>query len=612
MDKWYRGRLTGLRLTLTVLWVAFKAALLSLAASSLPSLEGVLGGRRRSEHGGLTLVRASVGPSLGAEVSATAGSIAVDFPHTSEHRQRRTAGASFGNRIGIWLRTHAVELSIVGCVAVALGTVHAWGMARYPAFFDDEGTYVSQAYAVNHLGALAPYTYWYDHPPLGWILLAGWNRVIPSFGADTLAVAEGRQFILAVFIVSACLVYLISRRMGVRRSFAAFATLLFGLSPLAVHYQRMVLLDNIAVAWVLAAFALVLTPKRRLAAYAVAGLCFGCATLTKETFLLFLPALLVGIWHHAAGPTRRFALTVFSTTFVGTAGFYPLFALLRGELLEGDGHTSLMYGVHFQLSRQGAGSLLDADSGARHLVEDWLHHDPIVLVLGIALIPLLLAMRRYRLIGIALFVPVGMALRPDGYVPAMYVIGLIPFAALAIAAGCEALATVASRYSARLPRGQRLAVLLATVAIIAVPSAVAAPRWVESDLRQLQTNDVSATAQAVDWLTAHVSRESTLLTDDTIWTDLVARGYSPDRTVWFYKLDLDPSVQVPWWKFDYVVRTNLLAGNLYWLPHSKQVIDRSATVAVFTSNSERIEIRRVLKPPQHVVTRGDRVFRGRS
>ncbi|WP_158277089.1 hypothetical protein [Serinibacter arcticus] len=33
-----------------------------------------------------------------------------------------------------------------------------------PQFIDDEGTYTAQAYAVERLGELTHYTYWYDHP----------------------------------------------------------------------------------------------------------------------------------------------------------------------------------------------------------------------------------------------------------------------------------------------------------------------------------------------------------------------------------------------------------------------------------------------------------------
>jgi hypothetical protein len=64
-------------------------------------------------------------------------------------------------------RALVLDLSIVGLLAGIVGVVHAWGMGRYPRFTDDEGIYVSQAWAVGKLHALAPYTYWYDHPPLG-------------------------------------------------------------------------------------------------------------------------------------------------------------------------------------------------------------------------------------------------------------------------------------------------------------------------------------------------------------------------------------------------------------------------------------------------------------
>jgi len=357
-----------------------------------------------------------------------------------------------------------------------------------------------------------------------------------------------------------------------------------------------VLLDNIAVFWLLAAYALALTPKRRLPAYPAAGLCLACAALTKETFLLFVPAIALAVFQRAAGPTRRFAFMIFSTVFVLAAGFYPLFALLRGEFFEGSGHVSLMYGVTFQLGR-GSGSVFNADSGSRQLVESWLHLDPLLLAVGIACIPLLLAVRRYRTLGVGLLVPVAMLLRPDPYIPAMYIIGIIPFAALAIAAASELLAGRLTRWADRVPRLRRLSAVLGVAVVIAVPSALAAPRWTSGDWHQARTDDVSVTRHALDWLDTHAGRQSTILVDDTVWTDLVARGFSPRRTVWFFKLDLDPAVRTPWWKFDYVVATNFFVGNLYKLPASKKVFDHSIAVATFTSRNERIEIRRVIKPP---------------
>ena len=58
-----------------------------------------------------------------------------------------------------------------------------------PAATDDEGTYLAQAWAVQHGQGLAHYTYWYDHPPLGWIQLAGLSWVPALFFPDLIAVA---------------------------------------------------------------------------------------------------------------------------------------------------------------------------------------------------------------------------------------------------------------------------------------------------------------------------------------------------------------------------------------------------------------------------------------
>jgi hypothetical protein len=488
-------------------------------------------------------------------------------------------------------------------------------MGHYPAFFDDEGAYVSQAWAVDKLHALAPYTYWYDHPPLGWILLAGWAKLVPTFGASLYSIAAARTFMLAVLITSACLLYVVARRLGLRRVFTAFAVLLFSLSPLAVHYQRMVFLDNIAVGWLLAALALALTPARRLSAYAFAGICFACAVLTKETFLLFLPALTLAVWHGAHGQTRRFAVGIFASLFVLTAAFYPLFAILRGELLEGAHHTSLMYGVHFQLTRQGGGSLLDSHSAIRGLLDAWLRLDPILLGTAVLLMPVGLLVRRIRPVALGLVIPVAMIARPGGYVPAMYVIGLLPFAALTIAAVADWLwrpGAIISAASARAgwprfaSRGVATAATLAAVALIGGVSALAGPRWARADHEQMRMDDTAPARAAIDWLTARAGRSDRLLVDDTVWTDLVERGFDQRRTIWFFKLDLDPAIRLRWSQFDYVVRSNLLADHLYELPKVRQVFDHSRLVTVFQSHGDRIEIRRVIKPRRAAGSRARR------
>jgi 4-amino-4-deoxy-L-arabinose transferase-like glycosyltransferase len=503
-----------------------------------------------------------------------------------------------------WIRSRSTDLAIVGVLAGVVGLVHAWGSGRYPAFSDDEGIYVSQAWAVEKLHALAPYTYRYDHPPLGWILLAGWAKLVPTFGASLYAVAEARRFILAVVITSACLVYVVARRLALQRVFAAFAVLLFGLSPLALHYQRMVLLDNIAVGWLLAAFALALTPARRLWAYALAGACFAAAVLTKETFLLFLPGLALAVWQAAAPQTRRISLCVLVGVFVLVSGLYPLLALFHGELLDSSHNPSLMQGVRFQLTRPGGGSVFDAHSGTRSIVDTWLNLDPIVLGTGLMLIPLGICLRRLRPIALGLAIPVAMIARPGGYLPGQYVIGILPFAALMIAAVADWLWRARTEVRASSARGEssrvasrRIATAAAVtaIALVVAVTALAAPRWARDDREQMQTDDAAPTRAAVSWLAEHAARTDRILVDDTVWTDLVERGFDHKRTIVFWKLS---GTRLHWSQFDFFVRSNVLGGDLRWAPKTRQVLGHSRTVAIFQNRDQRIEIRRVTNSPK--------------
>jgi hypothetical protein len=92
--------------------------------------------------------------------------------------------------------------------------------------------------------------------------------------------------------------------------------------------------------------------------------------------------------------------------------------------------------------------------------------------------------------------------------------------------------------------------------------------------------------------------------DNTVWTDLVERGFARERTVWFYKLDLDPAVRIPWQRFDYVVSTNMLVGNLDRLPRSREVYANSAPVVRYAQGDEVVEIRRLDPPVGRSVTAG--------
>lgn len=473
---------------------------------------------------------------------------------------------------------------LVGLLVGALAVVHALGMSSSPAWFDDEGTYVSQAWAVQTLQELAPYTYWYDHPPLGWLLIAAWTWPTQAFDR-TWSVVAGRELMLVVHVVSCLLVYVLARRLGLRRGFAALAVGLFSLSPLALHYQRMVLLDNIAVAWLLAAFALAASPSRRLAAIAGSGACFAAAVLSKETTLLVLPALLVHVWLHADPRTRAVCLAVFGSLFALVVGFYPLYATLKGELVPGEGHVSLADAISFQLfTRASSGAVWDPGSDAYAIVRSWLRLDPWLPIVGGSAAVLLLPARRLRGVALALVLPAVMLLRP-GYLPIPYVIALLPFAALAAAALLD-----------RAWRAPRLGPA-ATATALVLGGILVVPAWASSLERRIRPEAPSPAARAATWAEAHVPHRDRLIVDNTVWVDLVERGFPARNVVWFWKLDLDPGVSdlYPggYRDFDYVLSSEIMRASEQ-APVTRRAIERSCLVARFGRGDTRVEVRRIV------------------
>jgi hypothetical protein len=107
-------------------------------------------------------------------------------------------------------------------------------------------------------------------------------------------------------------------------------------------------------------------------------------------------------------------------------------------------------------------------------------------------------------------------------------------------------------------------------------SALAAPRWLHSDLEQMRMDDSAPTRAAVNWLAMHAVRTDRVLVDDTVWTDLVERGFNHKRTIVFWKFDRDPAIRLRWSQFNYFVRSNALAGDLEWVPKTRQVLKHIA------------------------------------
>ena len=464
--------------------------------------------------------------------------------------------------------------------------------------FDDEGTYLAQAWAVLTRGELAHYTYWYDHPPLGWLLIVPWMWVTNGFGGESILLAGRLQMVL-VSGGCALLVYLIARRIGFRRPFALIALLLFAFSPLSMHFHRMVLLDNFAVALFLVSVLLLLSPRRPMWSQQAGVITFAISVLTKETMLLLAPVVFMLLWQGSSGHNRRYSLTLGTSLFFSVLFLYPLLSILKGELLPGDGHVSLVEAIRWQLvGRPSGGSVFDTTSATFDTVESWLTLDPWLPGLGVLALPVSLFVRRLRPFAVGVAMMMIAVIRP-GYVPLMFVVAALPLLSLMIA-GVLDLAWAGRKGDHSVWRFEELGRITRPLILAGVLPIVLlglAPRWGADLSTQVNSDLAKPFRQAEKWIVENVPPGTPILVDNVLWMELVAQDYPPEQTVWYYKLDLDPSIAARfpngWQDFGYVVSTPVLRATVYDLPTVAAALENSYVAATFSPSDVVIDGRRV-------------------
>ena len=134
---------------------------------------------------------------------------------------------------------------ILTILLIVAAVTHGYNMFHYPYYENDEGTYMSQAWSFLKDGSLAPYTYWYDHAPAGWFLIAAWVKLTGGFFTFGASVNSGRVLMLILHLVTSFILYYIAKKLSGKSLPGILAILIYSLSPLAIYFQRRVLLDKI-------------------------------------------------------------------------------------------------------------------------------------------------------------------------------------------------------------------------------------------------------------------------------------------------------------------------------------------------------------------------------
>jgi 4-amino-4-deoxy-L-arabinose transferase-like glycosyltransferase len=198
-----------------------------------------------------------------------------------------------------------------GMVALAFALLsglitHAYHLFDYPLYQTDEGIYMERAWAVIREAGLSPQTFVYDHAPGGWLVIATWVFLLPGhFEAFGNPVNSGRVLMVVLHVASVFFLFEIARKLSGGLLAPLIATFFFNFSFLAVYYQRMALLDNIMVFWVLLSVYLLLRRRGRLFTGLWSGLAFGLSVITKENAIFFAPAIFYLLYRQTKEDSNR-------------------------------------------------------------------------------------------------------------------------------------------------------------------------------------------------------------------------------------------------------------------------------------------------------------------
>ncbi len=472
------------------------------------------------------------------------------------------------------------RIALIFAIVSALIT-HGYHMFDYPIYNTDEGIYVERAWSLIRESRLSPQTYFYDHAPGGWIILAMWEFVLPAhFETAGNPVNSGRILMLLLHAASVFFLFEIARKLSGGLLAPVIATFLFNFSPLGIYYQRMVLLDNMMVFWVLLSIYLVLRHDSRIFTSMWSGFACGLSVITKENAIFFAPTIFYLLSRRLKGiPNRDFALMFWLFAASTPVLIYFLFATLKGELLPPSldfslahtpqGHVSLLYELWFQIHRNQGGTLFHHTHHS-YLYTMWLPKDGFLLAAGTAamVISLYVGWRQREhdprlLVAGTLAFEIAFYLARGSVILDFYVIPLIPMFALNIG-------LVADRVKRRLPaHTARVAMPVAVACVVSVLTLDPSGAYLitRGQHHQLKLADVYylpltyLQREQIAWVRAHIPPSDKIITDEDIWVSLHdIRPYYPyAQSHWNAATDpqiRDKIFHSNWRNIDYFVLSN--------------------------------------------------------
>jgi hypothetical protein len=487
-------------------------------------------------------------------------------------------------------------------IALAASFVaHAYNMFNFPRYELDEGTYISNAWAITQ-GALSPYPYGYGHPPMAWIQLAGWIQLTGGFFTFGNALNTGRVFMIFYAVGCSLLVYLIVSRMSGSRVAGLLALAICSFSALGITYQRQIYLDNIATFWLLLSLYLLVVSRSRLIYIVLAGVSFGICFLSKEVFLVALPGTIYAAWLHTTKFQRKFGLVAFIYAILALCSTFVLLAVLKGELFPSSWHLPGDTHAHLSILDTFVGQAQRGQTGGSFIQSwtTWIANDPLLIALSVVFPSFNLIYgwwNRKHLMLALLSISFWLLLARGGQVLSFYIIPLIPITAINTG---MALNTIFG-WSGKLVRFDLVRAILLFVVL-----AVVLPYDMQQTGFLFSQHPTSAQDDAMVWVRDHVPHNSFIVINSYLYMDLHAAGgagvgdgatYPHAEVYWNVAYDPvlhDQALEGNWDRIDYIVADSEMINDIktYGGPMNliKTALDNSVLRAEFRADDHNLQV----------------------
>lgn len=497
------------------------------------------------------------------------------------------------------------KIIIAAIVLIAFGT-HFFNMFNYPYYENDEGTYMSQAWSLIEHGKLAPYTYWYDHAPGGWFIIALWVKLTGGFFTFGESVNSGRVLMLVMHIASSLLLYYIAKKTSGSKQAGFIAAVLFSFSPLGIYFQRRVLLDNEMIFLVLASFALLLKGGQKIMYLIASALTFGLAILTKENAVFFIPVFLYYIYVSSSKHQKEFMVGKWLVISLLVTSTYFLYAFLKGEFFpssNGQDHVSLLVTLKNQYSRGINLPFWDSGSYFYRNFLGWIYKDPVIIIAGTfcTVVNLVLSIfnKKFR---IAAFLSLAFCLflLRGKLVIDFYIVPLIPLLALNIGILLSAALTKISFGKTYLNWYLTFVFLLLLVYLQNIQG-----------LPVYTKNETINQVSAIKWIKENLDANAKIVIDDAIYVDLHDKKTPKEKVFnnaeWSWKVEKDPEVLKgkignTWTNIEYIVLSHEILKQIKdsEFPLLKRALANSELVQMWNEQSTSY-----VDPVNHISTNGD-------